>query len=196
MTDNKALLLVDLQNDFFPGGALGIETGNEIVDVVNKYIDLFKEHTLPVFATRDWHPPETTHFEKKGGPWPDHCVQNTKGAEFHPSIKIPGNAIVLSKGTDPQSHGYSAFEAHDESGKSFPDILREKDIDTFYIAGLATDLCVRYSAMDAVKNGFNINILADAVRGVDPEESKKTLEEIKQRYGSIKKFEGVKKELG
>ncbi|MCM8792549.1 MAG: isochorismatase family protein, partial [Candidatus Omnitrophica bacterium] len=106
----KALLIVDLQNDFCPGGRLAVPRGDKIVPIINKYIKLFSKNKLPIFASRDWHPKRTTHFKKFGGLWPVHCVQNTKGAQFHPKLRLPQETIIISKGMSPQKDSYSAFD--------------------------------------------------------------------------------------
>lgn len=163
----RALLVVDVQNDFCPGGALAIPQGDKVVPVLNKYIRKFCEEKLPVFFSRDWHPKKTVHFKKFGGTWPAHCVQETKGAEFHPKLKIPKEAIILSKGMLPQEDSYSAFQAQDQNGTSFLNLLKIFGITELYIGGLATDYCVRFSAIDALKNGFKVKLLIDAVKGVN-----------------------------
>ena len=112
-----ALVVVDLQNDFCPGGALGVRGGDAIVPVLNRYLERFGRAGAPVFLTRDWHPPVTRHFRAYGGVWPPHCVQGTRGAEFHPGLAPPAGAVVVSKGMDPEQDAYSAFQAEDRSGR-------------------------------------------------------------------------------
>jgi len=176
----KALLVVDIQNDFCPGGALGISGGNKIIPVVNKYIKIFSKNKLPIFLSRDWHPKKTLHFKKFGGVWPMHCVQNTKGAAFHPKLKIPKEAIIISKGTNPKENSYSTFQAQDANGQSLVNLLKIFGVEEIYIAGLATDYCVKYSAIDALKSGFKVKILKDAIQGVNikPADSKEALSQI------------------
>lgn len=163
----KALLVVDVQNDFCPGGALGVKDGDKIVPVLNQYVKLFAQKKLPIFVTRDWHPKVTKHFKKYGGPWPNHCVQGTKGAEFHSKFKFPKEAIVLSKGMDPEKDSYSAFQAQDRVNTDFSNLLKIFGINELYIGGLATDYCVKYTTLDALKAGLKVNVLIDAVKGVD-----------------------------
>jgi nicotinamidase/pyrazinamidase len=163
----KALLIVDVQNDFCPGGALGIKDGDKIIPAINKYIKNFAPKKLPIFASRDWHPKKTTHFKKFGGVWPVHCVQGTKGAEFHPKLKLPKEVILLYKGMDPEKDSYSAFQAQDQNGMSLPNFLRILGIKELYIAGLATDYCVKFTTHDAIKEGFKVKILLDAIKGVN-----------------------------
>ena len=176
----KALLISDVQNDFCPGGALAVKEGDRIIPVVNKYIQTFSKKKLPVFITRDWHPEETKHFKQFGGVWPKHCVQGTKGAEFHPDLKLPKEAIILSKGMDPQKDSYSAFQAVDSNGTWLLNLLKIFGVKELYIGGLATDYCVRWSALDALKFGFKANILTDAVKGVNlnKDDSESAIKEI------------------
>ncbi|MDD5154950.1 MAG: bifunctional nicotinamidase/pyrazinamidase [Candidatus Omnitrophica bacterium] len=176
----KALLIVDIQNDFCPGGALGISGGDKIITAINKYIGRFSKNKLPIFISRDWHPKKTAHFKKFGGVWPVHCIENTRGAAFHPKLKIPKEAIIISKGMDPRQDSYSAFQAEDSHRQSLANLLKIFGIEEIYIAGLATDYCVKYSTIDALKKGFEVKILKDAVAGVNlnPEDSKEALRQI------------------
>ena len=146
-----ALVVVDLQNDFCPGGALGVRGGDAIVPVLNRYLERFGRAGAPVFLTRDWHPPVTRHFQAYGGVWPPHCVQGTRGAEFHPGLTPPAGAVVVSKGMDPEQDAYSAFQAEDGSGRPFSAVLAERGIRRLYVGGLATDYCVRASVLDALE---------------------------------------------
>ena len=195
MKVKKAILIVDLQNDFCPGGALGVKEGDQIIPTVNKYIELFLKHRLPVFVSRDWHPEDTSHFKSSGGPWPQHCVQNTKGAEFHPGFKVPVNAIILSKGTNPELDGYSVFEARDSQNKFFSQLLKEMGVEELYIAGIATDYCVKMTSLDAFKNGFKVNVLTDAIKGVDEQDSQHAIDEIVANNGKLKNYTEVAGEL-
>lgn len=164
-----ALLIVDIQKDFCPGGALGIPEGDLIIPFVNSYLRLFRKYALPIFVTRDWHPPITSHFRKFGGKWPVHCVQDTEGARFHPGMELPPDAVILSKGTSPDRDEYSAFSATTDSGHPLHRLLNEKQIHTLYIGGLATDYCIRETTLEALKAGLSVTLLEDAVRGVDME---------------------------
>lgn len=176
----KALLVVDVQNDFCSKGALGIAQGDEIIPILNKYIKLFSKKKLPIFITRDWHPKVTKHFKQFGGLWPKHCIQGTHGAEFHPGLKFSKEAIVLSKGMDPQKDSYSASHAEDVNGTGFLNLLKIFGITKLYIGGLATDYCVKYSTLDALKNGIKVYVLTDAIKGVNinPNDSLDAIKEI------------------
>jgi nicotinamidase/pyrazinamidase len=163
----KALLVVDVQNDFCPGGALAVPGGDKIVPAINKYIKIFSKNKLPIFSSRDWHPIKTKHFKDFGGVWPAHCIQNTKGASFHPKLKLPKDAILLYKGMDPNKDSYSVFQAEGANGAGFLNLLKILGVKELYIGGLATDYCVKSSARDALKNGFKVKLLLDAIKGVD-----------------------------
>ncbi len=180
MRFKKALLVVDVQNDFCPGGALGIPGGDKIIPAINRYIRIFAKKKLPILVTRDWHPVKTGHFKDFGGIWPAHCIQNTPGAAFHPALKLPKGAIMLYKGMDPRQDSYSAFHAEDTSGRGLLKILRTLGIEEIYIGGLATDYCIKYSTLGALKNGLKVKVLGDAVQGVNlkPGDSEKALKEI------------------
>jgi len=167
MSRKPALLVVDLQNDFCPGGALGVPDGDQIVPRINRMIELFERRGLPVLATRDWHPPVTKHFKESGGAWPPHCIQGTKGARFHPDLKLPKEVVLLSKGMDPEQDSYSGFQALSAQGRDLESVIRDLAIDEIYVCGLATDYCVRATALDAVRRGLRIRVLKDAIKGVD-----------------------------
>lgn len=178
--DKSALVVVDVQNDFCPGGSLGVPEGDKVVPVLNEYIRLFSEKGLTIYASRDWHPLETRHFRDFGGVWPAHCVQGTHGAEFRSDFKLPETAIIVSKGMDPEQDSYSCFQAFEADGTDFLGSLRRRGINHIYIGGLATDYCVRWTSLDALRLGFKVTVLLDAIRGVDlkPGDSASALDEI------------------
>ena len=180
MKIKKALLVVDVQNDFCPGGALGIKDGDKIIQAINKYIKIFASKKLPIFATRDWHPGKTKHFKQFGGVWPVHCVQGTKGASFHLKLRLPQQAILVYKGMDPEKDSYSAFQAEDKKGTTLPKLLKKLGIEELYIAGLATDYCVKFTTHDAIRKGFKVKILLDAIKGVNlkPYDSEEAIKEM------------------
>jgi nicotinamidase/pyrazinamidase len=167
MAKGDALLIVDVQNDFCPGGALAVPEGDAVVPVINEYVRRFGSRGLPVYASRDWHPEVTRHFQAEGGPWPPHCVAGTEGAAFHPELRLPDTAKVVSKGTDPTDDGYSAFEAESDSGQPLADALGEAGVGRLFVGGLATDYCVRASVLDAAARGLRPVLLLDAIRGID-----------------------------
>ena len=151
----KALLLVDVQNDFCPGGALPAPFGDEVVPVINSLLDSFDL----VVASKDWHPPQTVHFEK----WPPHCVRDTHGAEFHPGLKAEKIDKIFLKGTDDKDDGYSAFEA---TNADLTDYLRGKGIKQLFVTCLTTEYCVKESVMEALRQGFETFMIEDAVKGI------------------------------
>src|SRR5262245_53436633 len=179
--NHSALLVVDVQNDFVPGGALGVPGGDRVVSAINRYIDQAVKSGMTVYASRDWHPAVTSHFKPYGGPWPVHCVQNTPGAAFHPDLKLPAAAIIVTKGTDPEKPGYSAFDGEVSPGKSFLADLRDRKIDHLYVGGLATDYCVRQSVLSALADKLKVTVLEDAVAGVDADDSVNALTEMRQQ---------------
>lgn len=170
MKRQSALVVVDVQNDFCPGGALPAKEGDKVVEPLNAYIELFKADNLPVYATRDWHPPKTTHFKEQGGDWPPHCVQNTRGGEFHPGLKLPEDAVVITKGDRPDEDAYSGFQGRDPEGRYLEEALKDAGVRHIYVGGLATDYCVKSTVVDGLEKGFRVTVLLDAVRGVDVEE--------------------------
>ncbi len=165
----KALLIVDVQNDFCPGGTLAVKDGDKIIPVINGIIDKFDV----VISTQDWHPVDTVHFEK----WPAHCVSNLNGANFHPDLNTDKIDLKLLKGTENKDDGYSAFEA---TNASLIEYIKEQNISSLYICGLATDYCVRASALDALKLGIHTAVITDAIAAVNlkPNDGKKTLDEL------------------
>lgn len=175
-----ALVIVDVQNDFCPGGALGVRGGDEVVPVLNRYAERFAAVGAPVFASRDWHPSHTRHFKEGGGPWPPHCVRDTPGAAFHPDLRLPAGTEIVSKGMDPSEDAYSCWQARGPGGESFRDMLRGRGVRRLWIGGLTTDYCVRTTALDAIREGFEVVVLEDAVRAVDrtPGDGARALDEI------------------
>jgi nicotinamidase/pyrazinamidase len=176
-----ALVIVDIQNDFCPGGALGVPDGHAVVPVLNRYAERFAAAGASVFASRDWHPAETSHFKAHGGVWPPHCVQGTPGADFHPELVLPTETAVVSKGMDPREDAYSCFQAETTDGMPFAAILGEQGISRLFIGGLATDYCVKSTVVDGVQAGFEMVVLADAVAAVDltPGDGARALDEMR-----------------
>jgi nicotinamidase/pyrazinamidase len=186
-----ALIIVDVQNDFCPGGALGVADGDQVVSPINRLSAEFERAGLPVIVTRDWHPQHTSHFNTHGGQWPPHCIQGTRGAEFHPALAIRQNAVIVSKGAKENVDSYSAFDGADAEGVPLPALLRHRGIKRLLIAGLATDYCVRQTALDALRDGFKVVVLADAVRGVDvhPGDSQRALDEMRRAGAELRSSE-------
>lgn len=176
-----ALVVVDVQNDFCPGGSLAVPGGDRVVPVLNRYIERFRRLKAPIYASRDWHPAVTKHFQAHGGAWPPHCVQGTKGAEFHPALALPPEAIVISKGMDPAEDAYSCFQAQDPDGMDFAVSLGESGVQRLFVGGLATDYCVRSTVLDALHEGFQAVVLQDAIGAVDvkPGDGERALAEMR-----------------
>jgi nicotinamidase/pyrazinamidase len=167
MERTAALLIIDVQNDFCPGGALAVPDGDAVVPVLNRAIERFRKEGLPVFASRDWHPAETRHFAAFGGPWPSHCVQDTNGAAFHPRLRLPADTVIVSKGMDPDRDDYAALHGRTSNGTPLPELLRARGVRHLYLGGLATDYCVKETALEALRQGFAVTVLSDGVRGVE-----------------------------
>ena len=180
MEKDAALLIVDVQNDFCPGGALPVAAGDLVVEPLNRAARLFATAGLPVLASRDWHPPISSHFRGYGGIWPTHCVQGNHGADFHPGLRLPPRTLVISKGNDPGSDGYSAFDGRGDDGRTLEEILESLGVRQLYIGGLASDYCVRSTALEAHQAGFTVTVLSDAIAGVDVSagDSQRALDEL------------------
>lgn len=157
----RALIVVDVQNDFCPGGTLAVAQGDEVVAPLNALIDEFLERGEPVYESRDWHPSQTKHFQAYGGTWPVHCVQNTRGAEFHPKLRQDPRITVVSKGLG-DTDCYSAFDETDLASR-----LKQQGVQEVWVGGLATDYCVKHTVLEALKNGFEVKAVEDAMRAVE-----------------------------
>lgn len=160
--DKSALILVDVQNDFCPGGALAVKEGDAVVPVLNRYIALFAEAGAPIYATRDWHPADHISFAEQGGIWPAHCVRESEGAAFHSALTLPDDTTIISKAQRQDEEAYSGFV-----GTNLADQLRAQGIERLYVGGLATDYCVKSTVLDALREGFDTTFLADGSRGVE-----------------------------
>jgi len=171
---HTALVVVDTQNDFCPGGALAVAEGDKVVPVLNKYIEKFRKASAPIIFTRDWHPPDHSSFKEQGGPWPPHCVQNSEGAKFHADLNVPPEGEIVSK-ADKRDEAYSFFQGTDLALK-----LHQRGIKTLFVGGLATDYCVKETVLDGLKYGFDVFHLDDASRGVNvnPDDSERALYEM------------------
>lgn len=157
-----ALLLVDVQNDFLPGGSLAVPGGDAVIPPLNHCIEQFAQASLPIFATRDWHPPQHCSFQERGGSWPPHCIAGTPGAAFAADLRLPPDVVIVAKATAAEQDAYSGFE-----GTELAVRLREADVRRLFVGGLATDYCVLNTVRDAFKNSFAVMLLRDAIRAVD-----------------------------
>jgi nicotinamidase/pyrazinamidase len=180
-TKKRALLVVDVQNDFCPGGSLAVAHGDEVVPPLNKLIKEFLEHGEPVFKSRDWHPEKTKHFAAFGGTWPVHCVQNTRGAEFHPDLIDDIHIRTISKGLGDED-SYSAFDGTDLALQ-----LHRLGVEEVWVGGLATDYCVKNTVLDGLKEGFRVKALADAMRAVEvqPGDGERAIAEMRDAGAEI-----------
>jgi nicotinamidase/pyrazinamidase len=169
-----ALIIVDVQKDFCLGGALAVEEGDRVVGVVNRWLAEAERAGAAVVASRDWHPADHVSFRERGGPWPPHCIQGTSGAGFHEDLCLPDDAWVVSKGTTSDRDAYSAF---DETG--LLDRLKARGVERVWIGGLALDVCVRATALDAQSAGFETHVIREATRPVDRQAGERTLEELR-----------------
>ena len=179
--NKQALIVVDVQNDFCPGGALAVPHGDDIVAPLNSLIDQFLERGDPVYKTRDWHLPTTKHFAAYGGTWPDHCIQNTQGAEFHPKLRDDPRIEIISKGLDDKD-SYSGFDDTDLAER-----LRSNGVNEVLIGGLATDYCVKNTVLDALKNGFKVKVLNNAIRPVEinPGDGERAIKEMREAGAEV-----------
>ena len=180
ISTGDALILVDVQNDFLPGGSLAVPQGDAVVPVLNRYLATFTARALPIYATRDWHPANHCSFKARGGPWPPHCVAETRGAQFAANLKLPPGAAIISKATTPDKDAYSGFEGTDLDAR-----LRAQTIKRLFVGGLATDYCVLNTVRDARRLGYEVRLLTDAIRAVNvkPDDGRRAEEEM-QRLGA------------
>lgn len=176
-----ALIAVDVQNDFLPGGSLAVAGGGDVIPALNRYIALFSSKGLPVYATRDWHPPDHCSFRRQGGPWPQHCIAGTAGAAFPATLKLPPGTRIISKADARLQDAYSGFE-----GTSLHALLQSAGIRRVLVGGLATDYCVLNTVKDALRLGYTTLVAEDAVRAVDvqPGDGTRALEEMR-RLGAV-----------
>ena len=193
MQGKDALVVVDVQNDFCPGGALAVADGDKVIAALNRYIERFQKLRLPIFATRDWHPEKTTHFKTYGGIWPPHCIQGTWGAEFRADLRLGADAVVVSKGLGADEESYSGLDGRDDPGTGLAELLRARGIATIFVGGLATDYCVKHTVLDGLKQGFRVVLLADAARPVnlEPGDGERAIEAMAQAGAEI--ISGVEK---
>ena len=162
LSPGDALLVVDVQRDFLPGGQLAVERGDAVVAPLNRYIEAFQSRGLPIYATRDWHPASHCSFREQGGPWPPHCIADSDGAAFAPGLRLPTETVVISKATGPKSEAYSGFEGTDLAAR-----LRSGGVSRVFVGGLATDYCVLNTVRDALREGFTTYLLEDAIQAVN-----------------------------
>jgi nicotinamidase/pyrazinamidase len=174
----RSLVVVDVQRDFCPGGSLAVDRGDEIVPRLNRVIDAFIRAGLPIFFTRDWHPPDHCSFVGQGGKWPPHCVRGTPGADFHRDLEVPRGAVVIDKATEPDREAYSGFD-----GTDLADRMKKTGVTEVFLGGLATDYCVKETALGALREGISVDLMLDCVKGVDlrKDDSERTIRLLAER---------------
>lgn len=175
-----ALLIVDVQVDFCPGGALPVPQGDRVVPVINGWIKKAREAQVPVYASRDWHPKRHISFKEEGGPWPPHCLQDSPGAAFHPELQLPEDTILITKGTRFDQDQYSAF---DQTGLAYH--FKKMGTKRVWVCGLALDVCVKATALQALQEGFEVFVMKEASQALSPEGGKQALLEVEQKGGKI-----------
>jgi nicotinamidase/pyrazinamidase len=182
LNEGDALVLVDVQMDFFPGGALAVPGGEQVVPVLNRWIEHARRAGAVIVASRDWHPADHMSFAAQGGPWPVHCVRESPGAAFHPDLALPDEAIIVSKATETEREAYSAFHNTDLAER-----LKGIGVRCLWVGGLALDYCVRNTVLDGVEAGFEVHLIGDAVRAVNlnPDDGAKALKRIKASGAKI-----------
>jgi len=178
----KALIVVDLQNDFCPGGALPVAGGDQVVPVANKLIHFFESNNWPIYFTRDWHPANHSSFQENGGIWPVHCVAETDGAAFHAALNIPTQATIISTATQAEYEAYSGFER-----TNLAKLLKQQKVSELVVVGLATDYCVKHTVLDGLKAGFKVSVVQEGVRAVNvkPGDGDQALEEMEKNGAKV-----------
>lgn len=175
LRSDDALLIVEVQNDFCPGGALPVPGGDAIIPVLNDWIDEAKRRGAMIVASRDWHPTRHISFRSEGGKWPEHCLQDSEGAAYHPALKLPEGVIKVTKGVRLDKDQYSCFE---DTGLG--DFLRKSGVRRIWVGGLAQEICVRASVLDGRREGFEVFLLLDATRPIDAAQGRESIREMQE----------------
>lgn len=179
LTQTDALLIVDMQNDFCPGGTLPVQLGPQLIDALNRWISAAESSGSLIVFSRDWHPPNHASFEARGGQWPEHCVRGTEGARFHPGLKLPSQAVIVSKGEDADTDQYSAFGTNE-----LQPLLEQHEVSRLWVGGVALDVCVKVTVLDALKAGFEVHLIEAGTAPVKEEDGRRALDEM-QSAGAI-----------
>jgi len=173
LTDRDALIVVDMQNDFMPGGRLPVPEADRIIPSVNRYCNLFHDRGLPVFATRDWHPENHVSFDINGGRWPVHCVQWSRGADFVDGLELPPDTFIINKGDRPELEAYSGFQ-----GTVLDSLLKERGVKRVFVCGVATEFCVKNTCLGALNLGYTVFLLKDGVKGLNRNSEEEALKDL------------------
>lgn len=191
LAEGDALLIVDVQRDFLPGGSLAVPEGDEVVPVLAAMAGQFAARGLPVIASRDWHTPDHCSFEAQGGPWPPHCVAETAGAELDPGLRLPADTKIVDKGITADKDAYSAFE-----GTELDAWLGDRGVRRVFIGGLATEYCVLNTAADAIQAGYEVVLLEDAIRAIDEADGQRAIESLRAQDATVIESLGMLDEQG
>ncbi len=173
-----ALVIIDAQNDFFPGGALPVDEGHQIIPVINAWIEASLDEGIPVYASRDWHPINHCSFKEQGGPWPMHCVQESKGAEIHSDINLPSDTILVDTAFESSKEAYSAFQGQTQEGISLDEAMKLSGIKRIWLVGLAQDFCVCETALEGRKKGYTVLLITKGTRPIHEETGEDALERM------------------
>lgn len=182
LSSGDALLVVDMQQDFCPGGALAVPEGDQVVPVLNAWLAKARSAGVPVYASRDWHPVGHVSFKEQGGPWPPHCLQDSEGAGFHPGLELPPGVVKVTKGMRFDRDQYSAFDETGLAGR-----LKDDGVRRLWVGGLAQDVCVEATVLDACREGFETHLIADATRPVDPEGGRRALQKMQEAGAHVER---------
>ena len=182
----SAVVVIDVQRDFCSGGAFAVPAGDAVVPILNRVLREAERRRAPVYASRDWHPASSRHFVTGGGVWPVHCVAGSDGAGFHPGLRLPAGAAIVSKGVKPDEDGFSAFDGRLDDGATLEESLQAAGVSRLVAGGLATDYCVRHTVLDALKKGWEVTLLTDAIAAVDlePDDGRRALDDM-QAAGAV-----------
>lgn len=188
LTETDALIIVDVQNDFCPGGSLGVTGGDEVATKLSSLAMRFRINGARIYATQDWHPEKHSSFEEQGGPWPPHCIQGTEGAEFHENLDLPIGTAIVRKGSDPKVDAYSGF-----LDSTLENQLKRAGIERLFVGGLTTDYCVLNTVLDARQLGFETFVLEDGIAAVnaEPDDGAKAVQKMKDNGATMTTIEEV-----
>lgn len=189
ISESDALIVVDVQNDFCPGGSLGVDGGDEVATKLSSLATHFRIKGARIFATQDWHPENHSSFKEQGGPWPPHCVQGSEGAEFHDNLQLPIGTSIVRKGSDPEVDAYSGF-----LDSNLEEQIKRTETGRLFVGGLATDYCVLNTVLDARALGFDVFLIEDGIAAVnvEPEDGEKAIARMKDSGAETATIDEIK----